>query len=129
SNILNLSFRGRVADECATVLGAVIDSYKEFLDETYKNVSDDTVELITKAQTLLEKNLATKNEDYKKFRENSPLLWKGKDGASLHQEKLATIESRRTSLLVRRAEVEARLATIEKVLKEGGNRNALVAIL
>src|SRR5439155_23961560 len=129
SNILNLSFRGKVAGECATVLNAVIDSYQEFLNETYKNVSDDTFDLITKASGLLKNDLATKQEDYRAFMENAPLLWKGKDGTSLQQEKLGSIESRRATLLVRRAEVQGRLAAIEKALKEGRNRAALVAIL
>src|SRR6266852_8112350 len=36
SNILNLSFRCKNASECSIVLKAIIDSYKDFLDETYK---------------------------------------------------------------------------------------------
>src|SRR5262249_23473791 len=43
SNIINLSYRGGVAEDCGLVLGAIIDSYRDFLDETYRNVSDNTL--------------------------------------------------------------------------------------
>jgi len=129
NNILNLSFRGPVAEECATVLNAVIDSYKEFLDETYRNVSDDTLELITHAKDVLQKDLAEKDRIYTDFRKKSPLLWKGKDGTNLYQDRLASIESKRSALLVRRAEIQGRLQTIESALKEGRSRTALVAAI
>jgi succinoglycan biosynthesis transport protein ExoP len=129
NNILNLSFRGPVAEECATVLNAVIDSYKEFLDETYRNVSDDTLELITRAKDVLQKDLAEKERIYLEFRKKSPLLWKGKDGTNLYQDRLASIELKRSGLLVRRAEIQGRLQTIESALKEGRSRVALGALL
>jgi len=129
SNVLRLSFRGGVAEECATVLRAVIDGYKDFLDETYKNVSNDTLELITKARDVLQKDLAEKEAAYSAFRQKSPLLWKGKEGANLHQERLARIESQRSNLLVRRTEIQGRLRAIENLVKRGLSRSQLLAML
>jgi uncharacterized protein involved in exopolysaccharide biosynthesis len=128
-NILNLSFRGEARDECAQILNAVLDSYKDFLDETYRNVSDDTLELITKARDVLKTDLAQKAEEYRKFRQESPLFWKGKDGVSFAQERLGSWESKLSSLFLQRTELQARLAAIEKALAAGQSREALAAAL
>jgi capsular exopolysaccharide synthesis family protein len=129
SNILGLSLRWTVPDDSAIILGAVIDSYKDFLDETYRNVNEDTLQLITKARDVLKKDIAQKEKEYRDFRQQSPLLWKGKDGLSLAQERLDSLESKRSNLFLRRTELQGRLAALEKALKDGQNHWTLAAIL
>ena len=63
-----------MAEDCGVVIQAVIDTYKDFLDETYRNVSDDTVGLITRAHNLLKKELFTKEKKYAELREKAPLV-------------------------------------------------------
>jgi polysaccharide biosynthesis transport protein len=128
ANVINLSYQGPVAEDSKVVLNAVIDSYKDFLDETYRNVSDNTVELITKARDLLETNLKEEEEKYRAFREKSPFLGKGKDGATLSQTRLGEIEARQSALLVRKAELEERLHAIDKARKEGASRAVLLGL-
>lgn len=128
-NILNLSIRGQVREECALVLGAVIESYKDFLDETYRNVSDDTLDLITKARDVLQKDLAEKAKEYREFRKESPLFWKGKGGVSFAQERLGSLETKLSNLFLQRTELQGRLAAIDKALKEGQSRQTLAATL
>src|SRR5207248_10734740 len=91
--------------------------------------SDETMDLITKARDLLQNDLARQQEKYTDFRRDAPLLWKGKEGSSPHQEKLASIEAKRATLVVRQAEILGRLTAIERGLKEGRSRPALLAIL
>lgn len=129
NNILNISYKGIVPEDCGTILNAVVDSYKDFLEETYRNVSEDAVQLITKAQKVLEKDLAEKQEAYRKFRLETPLLWKGKDGTNIHQERLSNIEAKRSALLVRQAELRGRLKAVEDALKAGRSRAELVQLL
>jgi capsular exopolysaccharide synthesis family protein len=129
NNILNLSFRSSQSDECSRVLNAVINSYKDFLDETYKNVSDETVKLITQARDVLQRQLGEKQAAYVEFRKQSPLLWKSKDGINLYQARLTDIEARRSALQVRRAEIQGRLRTIESALKAGRSPVNLMAMV
>jgi capsular exopolysaccharide synthesis family protein len=129
TNILNLSFRGKASPECGVILNGVIDSYKEFLDDTYKKVNDNSHELITKARDILQRDLAEKEKEYAEFREDAPLWLKGKEGANVHVERLANIEARRAVYLVRRTELQGRLNSIDKALKEGRSREALIATL
>lgn len=129
NSILSLSFRGKVADECAVVVNAVVTSYKEFLDETYRNMSDDTLKLVGDARDTLTKDLAAQEKAYREFREKSPLLFKGRDEINPRHEALMKIENRRSALLLQRANVQGRLDTIEDAMKRGTSRDELTAVI
>jgi hypothetical protein len=75
-NILNLSYRGQERDECASILNAIIESYKDFLDETYRNVSDDTLELITKARDVLQEDYGPNHPQVQSVRRRIALMRK-----------------------------------------------------
>ncbi|MCY2993762.1 MAG: polysaccharide biosynthesis tyrosine autokinase [Planctomycetota bacterium] len=129
NSVLRLSFRGTVPSECGTVVNAVLDSYKAFLDETYRNMSDDTVDLITEARDVLDNDLTKKETTYREFREKSPMIWKGKEAVNPRQERLTQIESQRSALLLRRAEFEGQLATIENAQAASRSYEELVALV
>ncbi len=113
------------------ILGAVIDSYKDFLDETYRNVSDDTLKLIEKARDLLDRDLKDKRKKYRTFRENSPLVAEAtpKDGVTPSQARLGELESKRLVLIVRAAEIEERLRAVENARKQEHGRAEVVQAL
>jgi succinoglycan biosynthesis transport protein ExoP len=127
NNIIHLSFRGPVAEECGKVLTAVIESYQEFLDITFRNVSDQTLDLITKARDFLKKDMAECEEKYLKFRQQGP-FWKSKDGLNMQLERVASIESKRSNLLIRYTELQERTKYVEKALKEGRGNDTLLAL-
>jgi capsular exopolysaccharide synthesis family protein len=129
SNIINLSFRASGAEDCGKVLSAVIESYQEFLDITYRNMSDQTLDLITKARDVLKKDLADSEKAYRQLRQTSPVVWKTKDGGNIYQDRVAAIESQRSKLLIREAELHERLRMIETGLKEGRPRETLLSAL
>jgi capsular exopolysaccharide synthesis family protein len=117
STLLNLAFRGPVAEDCPVVLTAVIDSYLAFLDRTYRSASDDSVKLITQARDVLHKELAQKEAAYLEFRQKGPLLMPRAAGATAPSGSIADIEAKRSALRLRRAEAEARLTTLEAMIK------------
>ena len=129
ASILSLSMRCREPGDCAVVLQAIIDSYKDFLDATYKNVSDDTVKLVTQAREILKTGLNDKEKEYQNFRIHNPLLWQNKEGVSPFREHLARIEARRSELLIRQTEIDGQLAALETALKEGRPRAELLALV
>ena len=130
SNVLDLAFRGGKADECPIVLNAIIDSYKDFLDETYRNISEDTLKLVVQARDVLQKDLMKQEIAYRTFRTEAPiLLLRGKDGTNLTQERLSSIEAKRSALLVRKAELQGYLQAIENSQKKGSGREALLSMV
>jgi hypothetical protein len=73
-NVLDISYECADAKEGVAIVGAVIESYRDFLDETYRNVSDKTPELITRARDLLRADMSQKEEAYRSFRKAAHLI-------------------------------------------------------
>jgi len=117
--VLSVSFQGNVSEDCSKVLDAVIASYQDFLKESYQDVNAETLELITRARDVLQKDIATKEAAYAEFRRNTPVLWKGKDGITIQQDRLFNIDAKRSAMRMRQAEINASLQAIEKAKREG----------
>jgi capsular exopolysaccharide synthesis family protein len=128
SNILNLSYRGSVPEDCGKILTAILESYQDFLDLSYRRVNDQGLDMITKARDLLQKDLRVADQKYRKFIESSPLLWKGKDGSTLQQDQVVAIEKKRADLRLRQAELKERIAALEKAIAEGRGREVLAIL-
>jgi uncharacterized protein involved in exopolysaccharide biosynthesis len=126
NEILNISFRGRVPEDCPRVLDAVISSYQEFLEETFRNTNKETLELIGQARKMVEKDLQAKEAAYQRFLAETPPVWKGQDKITAQQENLFKVEAKRAALRLRRAEIEASVESIEKAIKAGRNPTVLV---
>ncbi len=129
NSVLRISFRGAVASECATVVNALVNSYRGFLEETYQTVSYDTVKLITEARGVLERDLERKEAAYREFRERSPMVWRGKDEVNPRQDRLAAIESQRAVILLRKADLKGQSVTIENMQKSGSSDEELAALV
>jgi len=127
--ILNISFRGQDPGDCQKVLNAVLVSYQDYLKDIYRNVNAETLELITRARNVLQQDLEAREAAYLEFRRNTPVVWKGKDGNTLHQDRLFTIDGKRSVLRMRRAEIDGSLAAVERALKSGRSRAELLAIV
>lgn len=127
--VLLLSHRGPNPEDCRAILEAVIASYQEFLDETYRNVNDDTLKQITQKAAQLQDQIQRLGEQYQTFMESKPLLWKRSDGASLYEERLSNIESRRSELAIEQAELDSRMAMLRRAVQEGEDREMLLAMI
>jgi capsular exopolysaccharide synthesis family protein len=126
NNIINLTFAGPDPGDAEAVLNAVVDSYRDFLDETYRNVSDNTLDLITRAGNLLRTDIAEKERKYREFRRASPLLLRGADGATVHASRVLELQRKETGLLERAAELRERLKAVEKAKADGKPEAVLV---
>lgn len=122
NNILTLSFRGPEADDCRTVLLAIMDSYQSFLDETYKTVSDRTLELILEAKRTLGEKLEAAEQAQQDFRLKNPFtLFRTEGGTSnIYVARLVGIEKKRSELQITKAEFQQKLNDIRRVYKEQG---------
>src|SRR5438132_5223818 len=129
--VINVTFQGRDAKVCAKVLDAIIASYQDFLRDTYKSGSVETLELIDRARDILRKDLNTKEAAYREFRRKTPLLGKGKDGngTTVQQDRLFNNDAQRQALRLRSAEIQATLAAIESALKGGSNYSDVLPLV
>ncbi|HEY1375303.1 MAG TPA: polysaccharide biosynthesis tyrosine autokinase [Gemmataceae bacterium] len=133
TNILTLSLRGPVAEECPKIVDAVIDSYQSFLNETYKNVSESTVDQINSAKELLQGKVEQQQQQLADLRAKSPYVVLSSLGdkagsKNIFAERLGKIETRRAELQIKMQEMTDQLAQIEQKYKEGGSAAARHAI-
>lgn len=119
TSILNISFRCSAAEDAAKVVAAAIESYQKFLSARYKNVADETANLIVQANEILEQKLTKKQKEYDDFIVKQPAFWRGKDGVSAVQERLSSLEGKRSALFLQEAELQGRLMSLDKALKDG----------
>jgi capsular exopolysaccharide synthesis family protein len=124
-NVMDMRYEGFNQRECAAILDAILKTYQEFLGETYRDFSEETWQLISQAKDVLAKQLSEKETAYRQFRQESPLLWVGREAANLHEARMAQIEKSRSEVLVQNAELKGRIEALENALKQGGNREAL----
>lgn len=127
--VLNMSYSGPVADDCRTILNAVIQSYGGFLRENHKSFTEETAQLITNAKDDLLQQLNEKEAEYRKFRKETPEIWSGDSKTNIHRLRLVEIEEARSKLLLERSQTEAELRSLEVAAKSADNRAALEVLV
>jgi capsular exopolysaccharide synthesis family protein len=129
SNIINLSYRGPVSDDCPRVLNAIIDTYRDILDEYYQKTSDLTLKYITDARDVLKNDLADAEKKYSDYmNENVDLLIYGggaKEG-NIYQREIRALRETRAKLKDRKTELADKIRAVEYLLEKGLHREALV---
>jgi uncharacterized protein involved in exopolysaccharide biosynthesis len=126
ATVLKLSFRGSSQGETQLVLDAVLDSFRTYLRQKYQAIGTDTFELILREKDVVRQELSEKEKAYRDFRENGPLLTRGKDAL---QEKLNTIQAKRGTAVIRRVEAEAQVAAIEAAIRDGQSMEVIQVAL
>ena len=121
NEVLNLSFRGNVSGDSPKILNAIVASYQEFLKDTYRNTNLETLDLINQARVKGQQDLEAKEAAYQKFVAETPPLWKTQDRSTTHQDMLLKIDTQLASLRLRRTEIEAALAILDRSTESGRN--------
>jgi capsular exopolysaccharide synthesis family protein len=129
NNVINLTFTGSDPGDCETILAAVIESYKDFLDETYRTKSEDTVEMIRATVDKLTKDLAQTHEEYRKFRDESPILiLGGEKGTSFHETKALEYQKKVADSLELEMTIQKRIEEVQKAIDEKQPREVILAL-
>jgi len=116
ARVLSATFRSPVPEECEVVLNALVESYQDFLGQTFRDTSTEAVELITKAKSELGEELEERETAYREFRKEVPLIWKGEESLNVHQMRLAKIEEALSIADEEYTQTKARLEVIEEAL-------------
>jgi capsular exopolysaccharide synthesis family protein len=127
--ILDLSFSWFEPQDCRTVLRAVVTAYGEYLEQSHRELNTEAVRLISEAKDDLQQQLAASERDYRKFRAETPNIWKADGKESLLRSRLTGIEERRSNSFLEKTELVAEKRSIEAALKSGGNREALMLMI
>jgi capsular exopolysaccharide synthesis family protein len=128
-DVLNVSCRARTPEDCQAVLRAVIESYKQFLTDSHKNVNSETLEAIKLASEVLHKEIDAKTAEHIKFLQETPVQWRGKDGTNVDQERLFNLDQRRAVFRVRQEQISRSLKAVEEALQKGCSPAQAMALL
>ncbi len=121
--ILIFSFRGPEAEDCSTVLKAVLQTYTDFLEEAAQRPLKDWKAILEREKELLEKELMERRVAYRDFLRKA---FPTENEIKLRQARRTVLETRREALLVSRAEMEGRQAWLENALAEKRNQTAIL---
>jgi polysaccharide biosynthesis transport protein len=128
NEVLILTFRGKVGEDCRKVLRAVIASYEAFLRETYRDVSEETLKLVNQARGQMERDLKKKQADYEEFLTKTPTVSKGRDGTP-DQARPFKIDEKVVALLERQTEIRASLKALEDALKNNRSEAEVLTLI
>ena len=92
-------------------------------------MSKEAVDLITRAKDDINQQLERKEAAYRQFRRNSPVLWKGTEGVSVHEASLAEVEKARTLAVVTGIQTRVKLDEVEAALNRGISRESLAMLI
>src|SRR3954452_22357497 len=104
TNILSIYYKGPVADECPRIIEGVIESYQTFLNDTYRNVSERTLDLINQAREMLSDKVEKQQQAYQEYRlKNNPfVMFQGQSGSrNIFSERLGKYETQRSELRIK----------------------------
>jgi len=115
NEVMIVTFRGKDADDCKKVLNAVIASYKSFLQESYRDGTEETLTLIERAKKFQEQEVKAKEAAYKQFVDAaSSEELRGKDDSTPEK-----IKAQLTEVWRRQFQIQALLKQIDAALKRG----------
>lgn len=123
-NLITITWKGADANQGKVILDAVTVAYQAFLDETYKTVSDRTMELILEAKRTLSGNLQHAEQEFSDFRRKNPFLNTNPDQVKLKFATMSALEDKKAASLAARAELEGRLAWAEKAIADRDDKLA-----
>ncbi len=118
NNVINMAYRGPVAEECPIVLNAIIESYEGFLDETFRNVSSQTLSLIQDIRGKYEAEYKLAKSLHTDFLLKNEALYRSNGGTLLKLEQVADLEKKRLEHKKKKEEVQIQLDNILKAREE-----------
>ncbi|WP_171185447.1 polysaccharide biosynthesis tyrosine autokinase [Alienimonas chondri] len=126
TRVLQLGYVGKSPEETKAVLDAVVATFIDSVKEDEQSVSQEAVELITKANDQVRGELESAEAAYREFQRTSPLT-RGEDGSPVnpYAADLLQIDAHEDELRLQLTTLTAEIDAIRKALAEGGRREAL----
>ncbi len=126
SSILNISYRGPCAEDCPTILNAVIDAYRDSIDGDIGAVTKEGADMIKKGRDEAKKRLDACLAEYEKIRTRMSEL-SLLNNTDL-KARINLNEGKRSELLLRKVELESRVQLLQEGIDAGKDRSLLLSL-
>ena len=132
-NVIDLGYESDVRGDGVKILDAIAKTYSAYLKRSQSENTTDAVAPVDERAKTLEKELRGAEEKQLALRQKAPFHWRNAPGTSgqsgdttnMHQERVLRLEQERRDKLIRRTEVESKLATIAGLQSEKASPEAL----
>lgn len=130
SQVLQLNYRSKNGMDAKTVVKAVLRSYEIFLGETYQDINNETISLITEAKDKLTKKFEDENKAIQAYEKSVPVeVTAYKDGLTKAELELKQAYDNLKTLESRRMDVSTLLATVESAQQQGKSPEVLLQLV
>ncbi len=126
-NVFELKYRSKVATDARATVNAIILAYHDYLKASQEEVTGKLVKHVEGMNTDLAQVIDRRQHELVEFRKNAPLMWKNAPGAgrqpgdvtNVHQERLLEIERDRRANLLKRAEINGKIKSLNNAKANG----------
>ncbi len=119
SPILQLTFKGPVANDCQAILEGIIRQYQDFLKRTYADQGSELLQGIKKYQEIISEDVKQLAKRHADFRDRSPPILSTKDGESPSVAKLKLLIGEKLRISKDILDIRSRKQVLEDGAKRG----------
>jgi capsular exopolysaccharide synthesis family protein len=134
-NVLAIAYLHPDKKIARTVVQAMVEAYRDYLEDTRDENAKLLYHTLLERQEKLEGEIHTQEQEYQEFRQKAPVFLKASPVVTVngmaapapnqYEAELAAIEAAQNENLRKRSSIQARLATLDRKLKEGASREVL----
>lgn len=134
-NVLTIEFVHPDKRIARAVVQAIVESYRDYLNDTRDENAKELYKTLVERYNQLVETIREEEADYQKFREEAPVYLKASPVVSIngmpapaqnqYEVELASIEAAQNENLRKRSSIQARLALLDRKIKENAPREAL----
>ncbi|MCR9202429.1 MAG: polysaccharide biosynthesis tyrosine autokinase [Planctomycetaceae bacterium] len=125
-NILTVSCEGPYAEDTKLIADAASAEFEDHQEQNYKQAVSQLTDLLQKANRELRDRLDALEAEYSQFIQESELQL---DGTNLPQQRLASVQSKISEILIVRTELVAELNGLEEAIRDGLQRDAMLMLI
>lgn len=111
--VIRVAFNHPSARECPIVVRAILETYKEYLDQSSLAGKDKAVELIADLRTSLEQDISSKGNQFRNHIQQSPGIWDPDTLRNTHQKRVDLLEEQLVQLEIKTTALKSRIKIME----------------
>ncbi|WP_437230814.1 polysaccharide biosynthesis tyrosine autokinase [Planctomicrobium sp. SH661] len=134
-NVLAITYTHPDKRIARAVVQAMVEAYRDYLEDTRDENARQLYRSLIERQKALDETIKQEEADYQKFRNDAPVFLKASPVVSIngmpapaqnqYEVELASIETAQNENLRKRSSIQARLATLDRKIKENASREVL----
>ncbi|SFI26406.1 polysaccharide biosynthesis tyrosine autokinase [Planctomicrobium piriforme] len=134
-NVLSITYLHPDKRIARAVVQAMVEAYRDYLEDTRDENAQQLYKSLLERQQQLENDVKSLEAEYQKFRHDAPVFLKASPIVSIngmpapaqnqYETELASIETAQNENLRKRSSIQARLATLDRKLKDNASREEL----